>query len=223
MQSFKSVPRAGRDSVGRAGVGVGAGLGLILATTWLSCSPGALAPEFDCSKANCGVDPGTGAAAGGGGPVATGGSTGAAGRAGTGGGGAPVAVNANTPLTKCTKYPTLGKMDEFFTMRCGTTPLCHGTGAVWTDMKMPAVWMRLLDKAPVVSCSKGKILDKTTPANSIMLVKAKNMMPACPPNTGDPTSIGTVMPPPNNTDKQAPLTAEEIACLENFVTAAAGK
>ncbi len=223
MQTLKSVPRDGRSAVRRVGVGVGAGVGLIFATTWLSCSPGTLAPEFDCGKPNCGIDPGgapqpTGGGMGGG---MGGTSGGMAGRGGGGGGGAAVAVNANTPLTKCPKYPTLGKMDDFFAMRCGTATLCHATGAPWTDLKMPAVWMRLLDKKPVVSCDMGKIIDKATPANSIMLAKTKQMMPVCPPNTG--TVIGTVMPPLNNTEKQPPLTAEEVACIENFVTAAAGK
>ncbi len=218
---------------GRAGRMVGgvAVLGLVFASATLifSCAPG----NLDCvSLGKLCTDPampdddgGAGTGAAGTGGKAGAGAAGSAGGGGTGGmagtGGTGVTASAATVVTGCTRFPTLGDMDKFFGMRCGTTSACHGTGAPWSDLKMPDVWKRMLNAAPKLTCvASAKIIDKTTPANSLLLVKAKQATPMCQ-GGGE---AGTQMPPPGNTMMIAtPLPADELDCLTAFVNAAAGK
>lgn len=128
----------------------------------------------------------------------------------------------------CPEYRTLADMDRFFVQRCGVNVACHTAALPWSDLKTPNVWLRMLDKAPVSVCAESmmKMIDKVDPEKSLILLKvnADPMMSKCsnPRNElwGDP------MPPPlqkqNIPVKSPPLTAEERACIRNFVHVAAG-
>jgi hypothetical protein len=215
---------------------VGGGAAFLFAAAsgagWLACQPGALdcAEEpGDCSEYRpAGVTAGGGGASGSGGTGrggssgsggAMGGSSGSGGAAGSAG--PTVTPMATTMVKACPKFATLKAADDFFKMRCGINAGCHATGAPWSDFSMPDVWMRMADAKPKFACTMGKMIDKANPANSLMLIKAKNMMPKCPAGTG--SNEGTVMPPPGNVEKQPALTVEEVTCIENFVMAASGR
>ncbi len=177
----------------------------IAGTAMVSCSPGQIdcsdpAKGFDCTKTNLGVA-------------------------------IDVAVNAMTVVKNCAAYPTLGKMDGFFKMRCGVGvgASCHGSIAAGTQFA--EVW-KLIDKEPKVACDKAKtkLIDKANPQDSFILHKVKAMadtkgkIGACPPGGGgDP---GTFMPPPMGAPSYVAgteLSMDEVACIESFVKAAAGK
>ncbi len=220
MQTSDERSKSLSPGLGRAPRMVGgvAVIGLIFlsTTSWLSCAPGKLdCSEFPnlCAGGGGGGDTAD-AAAGSGGAGAK--DSGAAGGGGGGGGG--TTPTAATPVN-CTKYPTLGDMDKFFALRCATTGACHGASSPWTDMKAPDFWKKMLDAPAKFTCMGKKIIDKTTPANSLILLKTKNMKPMCP-GGGDGMAQ---MPTVNDQMIPTPLPADEITCLENFVNAAAGK
>jgi hypothetical protein len=203
------------------------GVGLLLfgfataAAVIQGCAPGKICdnPEY---QIQCEMR--TGGSGGGG----TGG--GGTGGGGSGGGGGTAALSASTAVPECpTEFNTLGKMDNFFAMRCGHEGPCHTSpgSAVWSDLKMPNVYSRMLDaptKGTCIGMSENKIIDKADWQKSLMLVKTRDAMPKCK----NGSTAGAVMPLPlamqsNVTMKQDPLTDAEKRCLENFVRVAAGK
>jgi hypothetical protein len=202
--SIPSGPRADRVTK-VAGLGLVVTFFLMAAGAGTSCSPGSINPEDF-------------AGAGGG-----------SGAGGSGGSTPPIAgmgPTAATAVEGCSKFKTLGEGDAFLKMRCGFNPVCHGSGAIWTDMTKQDLWKLLLNVAPKVGCMGGsaKLIDGADWSKSFILVKAQQMVPACPSGGSAP---GTVMPPPEmsqgQTPKAPPLAADEVTCLGNYAKAAAGK
>jgi hypothetical protein len=205
-RSITSRPVADRTSK-VAGLGLAVSLVFFGAIVGIACSPGSLPSDFPLAGGS-GAG-GVGGAGGGGGPD---------------GGGGP-AVGPSTAVADCPKFKTLGEADGYFASRCGFNPLCHGTGAVWTDLQKPNIWMRLLNEKTKVDCTGAdtKVIDGTAWMKSLMLVKASQMTPTCPSGM----TPGTVMPPPPDlqtvTPKVPALTPEEVTCISNFTKAASGK
>lgn len=142
------------------------------------------------------------------------------------GGGGGVTLTASTPVKNCAAYPTLGEMDKLFVKSCGVDTFCHLAKIPYGDLKTGDIWNRMKDIKPALACADGKMVDSQNVANSILLVKIKQAVPACPPMAGkDP---GTIMPPLMKDQiasktKVMPLTPAEIACFEGFANAVAGK
>jgi hypothetical protein len=203
---------------------------LVAASVLQGCQPGKLCDKEEYSDL-C-ANPPTGGTGGGGvgGGGSGGGGTGGGGSGGNRDGGAmemaAAPVNDDTPVADCADYNTLGKMDTFFAMRCGSDGACHTSpgATAWTDMKMPKVYSRLLNVAPKFACTADKMIDPGDWSKSVLLVKVRDAMPLCKNGSKAGT---TVMPPPLAAQAQAmkqdPLTDAEKTCLENFVRAAAGK
>jgi hypothetical protein len=198
-------------------------VGVLVVGVWLLA--GCQAGELPCTKdeewkAICAGSKASGGSGGGG--TATGGSGGGGAQGDAGGtGGMPAAtVNKDTPIANCSKYPTLGKMDDFFAMRCGVAVNCHNAMAPWTNMALTDSWMVLKDAVPKIDCKSDKIVDSTTWSKSLVWVKTRKPgPPACPTTGGIP---GTIMPPPEMMPKMDLLTADEDACLQGFLKAIAG-
>jgi hypothetical protein len=138
-----------------AGVGTAVGAVILGSVMWLGCQPGALPCEKDDWKGICaGNDSGvsvatTGGSSGGNNGGSSGGNTGGS-SGGTGGSGAPPAAGkptASTPVADCGMYKTLGDMDTFFEMKCGSNgAACHGSGAPFGDFKGNKMWERFVKK-----------------------------------------------------------------------------
>lgn len=199
--------------------GVGTAIGAVIFGALIaSCAPGKLPCDKDEQwRMVCDAeDVGQGGSGGGGG-----GQGGASGMGGgpSGMGGAPSGeVTAATEID-CAAYPTVGKMDDFFAMRCGVNATCHQNPVPWSDFKSADVFKRMLDIAPKASCTGGgKLIDKANWANSVVLLKTKTPV-MCPPGA---TTPGTIMPPPNLPPMMDPLSPAELTCLENFVKKVAG-
>jgi hypothetical protein len=121
-------------------------------------------------------------------------------------------VNAQTQVPGCTAYPTLGSMDQLFAAKC-TTSGCHSVPTLM-DLKAADVWQRLLDMPTKFACTGEKVIDPAAPAKSVLATRS-----ATPPKCASGAAAPTPMPPAGST----PLTPEELACIEAFVKAAAGK
>jgi hypothetical protein len=126
-------------------------------------------------------------------------------------------------VANCTKYPTLGKMDEFFAARCGLDGLCHNTSTagLWKDLKTPKVWERMIQpgvKSGAAVCADSKIIDTTDWDKSVIWLVTRSPKGTCP----DPSkTIARPMPPQDVTPTTPLLTAEENTCLENYLKAIA--
>ena len=133
-------------------------------------------------------------------------------------------VTRDTPVADCpTEYDTVGKMDNFFAMRCGPDgSTCHtpALATAWKDFKTADVWMRMREETvrPTV-CTGSRIIDTRNWANSLMLFKVKDPV-ACPP--GSTGQAGLRMPPANMPPMMDALSAAEIRCLESYLRAATG-
>ena len=198
--------------------------GVLVVGVWLLAA--SQAGELPCTKddewkAICAGSKASGGSGGGGtGTGGGGGSSGGAQGDAGGTGGMPAAVNKDTPIANCSKYPTLGKMDDFFAMRCGVAVNCHNAMAPWTNMALTDSWMVLKDAVPKIDCKSDKIVDSTTWSKSLVWVKTRKPgPPACPTAGGIP---GTIMPPPEMMPKMDALTADEDMCLQGFLKAIAG-
>lgn len=143
-------------------------------------------------------------------------------------GGAPVvggagALSAATPVKGCTAYPTVGDMDKLFVKTCGDDSSCHKAKIPYGDLKTADIWKRMKDVTPALVCTDGKLIDSQKPEASILLMKLKQPVPACPPGTGK--EAGLTMPPMLKDQLQATkypaLTPDELKCLEGFVAAIA--
>ena len=200
------------------------GAGLVVASLLIAgCQPGTLPCDKDPEWAA--ICKGDASVTGGGGGSGSGGSSGSGGgtqnSGGSGGGGGGTTAKADTPLDNCSKYKTVGGMDEFFAMRCATSGSCHDAagGGAWTNFKMPDVWMRLKDAPAKFSCKGDPIID--TKAWDKSAAWRKTRMPAPVMCAG--TGLGmSVMPPPLIEPKMMELTSEENACLESFLKKMAG-
>jgi hypothetical protein len=187
------------------------------------CQPGALPCDKDqewaaICKGDASVIPGSGGGSGSG----SGGSSGASGGAGNGSGGAAGSgggVTAATALPNCSKYKTLGGMDEFFGMRCAASPACHdgAGGGAWTNLKMADVWMRLKDVKAKFSCRDDMVIDSKTWDKSV--VWRKTHMPVM---CAGPNPAMSVMPPPAIEPKMPMITTDEENCLKDFLQKIAG-
>jgi hypothetical protein len=168
------------------------------------------------SKASGGTGGGAAGSGGGGG----GGSGGAMADAGGTGGKPAGTLSKDTPIANCAAYPTVGKMDDFFSMRCGVNATCHGAGAPWTAMAGADVWMALKDAMPKIDCRMDKVVDSGDWAKSLVWVKTRSPgPPACPTPGG---VAGVLMPPADLPPKMPVLTADENTCLQGFLKAIAG-
>ena len=204
------------------------GIGLLLfgctaaAVVVQGCQPGKLCDKDEYTEL-C-ENPQLGGTGGGG---TGGGGTGGGGAGGNrDGGGMEVlkTVTRDTPVADCpTEFNTVGKMDNFFAMRCGPDgSSCHlpAFDIAWRDFKTADVWMRMADPATRTTvCAGSRIIDSRNWANSLMLAKVKDPV-ACPP--GSSGAPGLRMPPANMAPMMEPLNAAELKCLENFVRAASG-
>jgi hypothetical protein len=211
----KQISRLG----GSAGVLVVAGL--LLAT----CQAGELpCTKDDEWKAICAGSKASGGSGGGSG--GSGGSTGGAGGSpsdagGTGGKPATGALTKDTPIPNCSMYPTLGKMDDFFAMRCGVANGCHNEvgGSAWSNLKVTDAWMTLKNVTAKFSCKDDKLIDGTTWDKSVIWRKTRTPGPPMCAGSGLTMSI---MPPPLLDPKMDALSADESTCLQNFLKAIAG-
>jgi hypothetical protein len=210
------------------GVGLAVLASAAAAIVIASCKPGTICdkPDYEELCANPQLGGTSGSVDSGGGGSGGRGGTGGGGSGGTGGGGSTGTVGPDTPVANCAQYNTLGKMDTFFAMRCGQDGLCHtGGGAnAWSDLKTAPVFMRMLNTAPKFVCKTQKMIDPADWQKSVILLKTQQEMPKC----ADGTAAGaTTMPPPESAQagvamKQAPLSAAEKTCIENFLRAATG-
>jgi hypothetical protein len=206
------------------------GVGLLLfgfataAAVIQGCKPGTICdnPEY---QGPCEMPTGGTSGSGGGG-------TGGGGTGGRDGGGMEaMAPAASTPVPDCpTEYNTLGKMDNFFAMRCGHENACHAMtgGNVWSDMKMPNVSGRFFNTPTKNVClsqaaADRRMLNADDWQAGMMLVKTRDAMPKCK----NGMTAGTIMPPPEAMQaaamKQPPLTDAEKKCLESWIRVASGK
>jgi hypothetical protein len=204
------------------------GIGLLLfgctaaAVVVQGCQPGKLCDKEEYTEL-C-DNPQLGGTGGGG---TGGGGTGGGGAGGNRDGGGMEAlktVTRDTPVADCpTEFNTVGKMDNFFAMRCGPDgSSCHlpAFDIAWRDFKSADVWMRMAaDTTRTTVCAGSRIIDNRNWANSLMLAKVKDPV-ACPP--GSTGNAGLRMPPANMAPMMDPLSPAELKCLENFVRAATG-
>ena len=203
--------------------GVGTAIGAVMiGSLWLACQPGTLpcdnpTPEW---KDVCALpdDPPP--------PSGTGGVSGMSGGGGGGAGmsGTPMPPTKDTPIPGCAKYPTLGKMDEFFATRCGSDGACHTTpgAAVWKDLKMPDIWDRMRTVKSSVDCGGAAMIDTTAWDKSLLWVITRSPKAPCP-NGGMIIRLMPPQEPANVMPKEALLSADENTCLEGFLKVLAGK
>jgi hypothetical protein len=210
----------------------GVGLAGLVVASWLlaGCQPGSLPCTKDdewaaICKGDAAMSNNGGSGNGGSGNGGTGGSsTGGSATGGTGGGtggSGGGAVTKDTPIANCSAYPTLGKMDDFFAMRCGAANACHNEtgGAAWNNFKVADVWKTLKNTATIFACKPGKVIDGTTWDKSVMWRKTRQPGPPMCVEGGLP---GTIMPPPGSTPPTPVLTPDEDTCLQGFLKAIAG-
>ena len=191
--------------------------GLILSGVLLAgCQPGVLPCDKDqewqaICKGNADALPAAGGGSGNGGSGQGGSSGGSGGNGGT-------ALTKDTAITGCDKYKTLGAMDDFFAMRCGSNAACHdGAGAsAWTNLKMPDVWSRLKNTPAKFSCRGDNIIDGTSWDKSVLWRKTR--MPVMCAGANPAMSV---MPPPAIEPKMPMLTTAEDDCLKGFLKAIA--
>jgi hypothetical protein len=98
-------------------------------------------------------------------------------------------------------------VEQLFMDTCTGTG-CHGAGtpAAGVDLVTAGVAARLVDAPASTTCPGRVEIDSADPANSLILEKVSEAMPSC----------GAAMPFLGEM-----LTPEEIACVEEWVTAAA--
>lgn len=191
------------------------------------CKPGTICENDEYAELCANPQGGSGGGGSGGGGSGGGGSGGGgSGGGGSGGGGSGGGnpVNSNTAVADCpTEFNTLGKMDNFFAMRCGPDgSSCHlpAFDVAWRDFKSADVWMRMSNPTTKTTvCAGSRIIDTRNWNNSLMLAKVKDPT-TCP--SGSTGQAGLRMPPANMPPMMAVLSAAELKCLESFVRTATG-
>jgi hypothetical protein len=195
-----------------AGVGTAIGAVIFGALLSSSCAPGKLPCDKDEAWMAVCNEPGEGQGGNGGGGGGMGGAP-------SGMGGQAGGITAETVVMGCDAFNTVGKMDQFFAMRCGPEggATCHPTTmTIWQDMKSPEVWKRLADKPSKYACAGGKLIDIENWENSVVWRKVK--APVMCPSGGMPFNVmpDKTMPPMPDV-----LKADELACLEGYLKAIA--
>jgi hypothetical protein len=207
-----------------AGVGTAVGAVILGSVMWLGCQPGQLPCEKDDWKAICTTTSnmgqgsssgGTGGSSGGNTGGTTGGSTG--GSSGGADAGTPPATGgkptADTKVDGCGNYKTLGEMDTFFEMKCGTGTACHNTGSVFGEFKGNKMWERGTTTKTKFDCKDTLLIDPSEAAKGAFFMKI-NADAKC-------GGVPLKMPPPNATADQM-ISGAEKTCLENYLKAIAG-
>jgi hypothetical protein len=121
----------------------------------------------------------------------------------------------------CPKFPTAGNMEkDFIIPRCGKPgdATCHATGPFPPKMAELGLGLRMLNMKSVLKCASSKYIDSLNPADSFLLAKVKAASDAevrCPVQGGTGG--------PREPYSQPMLAPDEIACLESYVFAIAGR
>ena len=201
-----------------AGVGTALGAVVLGSVMWLGCQPGTLPCDKDpewkglCAGSDSGVSVVTGT--GGSSPSGSGGSGGG----NTGTGGMPAAqakISETTAVADCGMYKTLGDMDMFFEMKCGSGgSLCHGAGAPFGDFKGNKLWDRGTTTKTKFACMGTPLIDPMDSSKGAFYAKINGEM-RCGGMMGK-------MPPTNAMPAQM-ITADEKKCLESYLKTIAGK
>jgi hypothetical protein len=202
-----------------AGVGTALGAVVLGSIMWLGCQPGVLPCDKDpewkgiCAGGDALPPPN---------PATTGGSGGSP-NSGTGGspgtGGMPMTgakmINETTQVADCGQYKTLGDMDMFFEVKCGSGGnLCHGTGAPFGDFKGNKMWERGTTTKTKFACMGTFLIDPADETKGAFWAKLNAEM-RCGGMLGK-------MPPSNAMMAQM-ISADEKKCLENYFKKIAGK
>ena len=134
-----------------------------------------------------------------------------------GGAGGMVMPPPSTPVADCPAYKTIGEMDAFFAMRCGSNSACHAPPGPFGDFKAAKVYDRTFNK-PSIECKNELLIDPVDPMKSVLWLKTQD-----PPKCAAGSSIPPRMPSKIPGMDEVPLKPEESTCLQNYLKALAGK